>query len=87
MEDIFEDHALSLTAPVTHASAIAPNDAAELNQATRAIYVGIGGDLAIEMLDGGALVLTNVQGGVLYPFRIRRVLATGTTAAGLVGVY
>ena len=85
MADVFEDHTLSLTSPVTTADIISPSDVLDLNQATRALYVGVSGDVALEMLDGGSLVLANLQGGVLYPFRVKRVLATGTTASGLVG--
>lgn len=87
MEDVFEDHAASLTAPVTDAVALVPDDLADLTHVTRAIFVGVGGDARVVMQSGQTVTLVNLQAGVLYPFRIRRVLATGTTAAGLVGMH
>ena len=87
MNDVFEDHAQSLTSPVTAAETISPSDTTDLTQATRALYVGVGGELAVQMLSGDVVTLNNVQAGVLYPLRARRVMATGTTAAGLIGFY
>jgi hypothetical protein len=38
------------------------------------------------MVSGATVVFTGMQGGMIYPLRVARVLATGTTAAGLVGL-
>lgn len=87
MTDEFEHHAISLTAPVTASDTITPDDAIDLPHVTRAIYVGVGGTLVVRMQSGDVATLANVQPGVLYPLRVARVLAAGTTAAGLVGLY
>ena len=86
MQDEFEHHQVALTAPVTAAEAITPNDSTDLDHATRALYVGNGGAVAVEMLSGQTIVFVNLQPGVLYPLRLAKVLATGTTATGLVGL-
>lgn len=86
MQDDFADHANALTTPATKAEVIAPDDASELAHFTRAIYVGSGGNLSVVMLSGDAVTFSNLQGGVLYPIRVRQVLATGTTAAGILGL-
>lgn len=78
---------MSLTSPVTSSDVISPDDVLDLPHVTRAIYVGLGGNLVVRMLSGDEATLMNVQPGVLYPLRASRVLETGTTAAGLVGLY
>ncbi|WP_209426783.1 hypothetical protein [Pararhodobacter sp. SW119] len=86
MQDDFRRHETSLTAPAERAEAIVPSDSAELPRATRAIYVGGAGDLRVRMISGEAVTFAGMQAGMSYPLRLRQVLATGTTATGLVGL-
>ena len=86
MPDSFADHAVGLTAPAIRAEAIVPNDGADLIRATRAIFVGQTGNLRLRTVGGDIVTLANVQGGVIYPLRADRVLATGTTASDIVGL-
>jgi hypothetical protein len=86
MKDEFEDYATGLTAPARDASPITPDDANDLTAATRAVYVGVAGNLRVRMVSGQTVSFDAVQAGVVYPFRVARVLATGTTAAGIVGL-
>lgn len=86
MQDAFADHAVGLTAPATRPETITPDDNADLAHATRALYVGQGGDVRVRMISGDEVTLVNLQGGILYPLRVVRVFATGTTATGLVGL-
>lgn len=83
---LFGNHSPGLGAPAVGAFAITPG-AAEFAQWTRAIWVGTGGDIAVEFPDGTSAVFANVASGTLLPFRARRVLVAGTTAAGLIGLY
>ena len=87
MADLFENHAPALTAPAAGGAAIAPSDAADLPVVSRAIWVGAGGDLSVELADGGAVVLAGVAGGTLLPLRARAVRAAGTTAGALVALW
>ena len=87
MTDTFRHHGRSLTAPPDQAAAILPADGADLPCATRALYVAGGGDLRVRMLGGGEVTFAAVPGGVVLPLRVRRVLATGTSATGLVGLW
>lgn len=75
-----------LSAPALGAAAITPSDAGSLPDPVRAIYVGAGGNLRVRMLSGEVVTLAGVQGGAVYPLRVDQVLATGTTATGLVGL-
>jgi hypothetical protein len=87
MIDTFRSHSRTLTAPPEAAAAILPADTGELACATRAVYVGGGGDLRVRMLGGMVVTLAAVPGGSLLPLRIRQVLATGSTAHDLVGFW
>jgi hypothetical protein len=86
MKDEFRRHEAGLTSPAERAEAIVPSDAIDLPRATRALYVGQGGDVALRMVSGTTVTFTGMQGGMIYPLRVARVLASGTTAAGLVGL-
>lgn len=87
MTDEFEHHTPSLTSPVSAAIAISPSDTEDLSHVTRALFVGVGGELVVTMLSGDTATLSNVQPGVMYPLRVTRVHATGTTAAAVLGLY
>ncbi len=85
--DTLKHHAVGATAPVRHLIVITPSDYNDLAHVTRGIYVGTGGDLAVLAADDDvAVTLTAVAPG-WQPIQARRVLATGTTALGLVGGY
>lgn len=86
MTDEFSHFTETLTAPASAAHGITPDDAIALDFVTRALYVGQTGDVALELKSGDVVTLRNLQGGVIYPMRAVRVLATGTTAADLVGL-
>lgn len=67
------------------AFAIAPNDGVDLEIETRQIAVGAGGTLAVVMKSGRSVTFTAIAGQTLN-IKAVRVLATGTTATGLVGL-
>jgi hypothetical protein len=85
MPDNFANHAKGLESPASVAFAITPNDSTDLSQDTRGIYVGGDGNL-VARINGADITFTGVKGGAVYPIRVSRVLATGTTATGLVGL-
>ena len=85
MIDTFAKHTRSLTSPPEHAVTIVPADQ-DLARATRALYVGTGGDLAVRMLDGSSVTLLNVPSGTLLPLRVGRVLPA-STASGIIGLW
>ena len=86
MKDDFSTYTRNLTSPAVAAETVLPSDETDLSHATRALYVGQGGDLVVQLLSGDTVTLANVQSGTLYPMRVRRVLATGTTADLLIGL-
>lgn len=87
MPDNFASHTSSLNSPAAGAADITPADGVALAQATRAIYVGQGGDLRIRTVSGDVVTLAGTANGAVYPLRASEVFATGTTAASLVALF
>jgi len=85
--DPFTTYGVRPESPAINAAAVTPNDAADLTTASRAIYVGGAGNLTVVMLGGATITFTGVAAGTIYPLRVARVRATGTTATGLVALW
>jgi len=86
MADQFKYHSSGLDSPATRHFTVTPADGSDLANIPRALFIGGAGDVAIR--DGaGTDVTYTVPAGVLLPIRAVRVLATGTTATGIVGLY
>jgi hypothetical protein len=84
--DNFHDYSAGLTGPICGGFDILPDDAADIAQVTRAIMVSEVGSVSAVLKSGDVVTLPNLMAGVVYPFRIARVLATGTTATGIKGL-
>ena len=83
--DQFRHHAQSLESPATRIAEIVPSDTADLAFVTRAISVAQAGHLQV-VTSGGDTGRVFVAAGVPFPLRVSRILATGTTATGIVGL-
>ena len=80
----------------TIAEAVTPSDTV-VNQ-YKALYVGTGGNVSVNLLGGGtgsgnAVIFSNVPNGTLLPVHTYRVNATGnmggisTDASGIIGLF
>jgi len=67
--------------------AITAHDSNNISSPVRAIYVGVGGDVAVVGLDGTAVTFKNVPTGAILPVQAIRVNSTNTTATNMVGMY
>lgn len=86
MVDRFENHAVGLNSPAVRAVTITPNDAVEFSSPLRGYTVGGSGDVAVVFVDDTeSVVLPARIAGVNYGGRIKKILATGTTAITIVG--
>jgi len=74
IHDDFAGHAGGLSAPYVKGFAVTPSDDVDLPFRTRAIWVGDGGDLAVQWPDGTTTTFTAVPTGTLLPIRVDRVL-------------
>lgn len=83
--DLFAQHAPGLESPASRISEIVPNDATPLAFATRAIAVDTSGYVQVVTV-GGDTGRIFVTAGMPFPIRATHVMATGTTATGLVAL-
>lgn len=86
ISDSFNDFQSSLSSPVEGGFDVVPADGVDLAQVTRAVMVTTSGDLAVTLKSGDEIVLPGLTAGVIYPVRVSRIAATGTTAAGIKGL-
>lgn len=76
-----------ITAFPDMAVAITPHDTNDLSIPVT-VYCGTSGTVTCYPAnDASTPVTVTVQAGGFVPFRTQRILATGTTATGLIGVY
>lgn len=71
---------------ITQAVTVTPSDTDYL-PATTAIYVGVTGDLAVEMLDGATVTFAGLAANIFHPISVKRIKSTGTTATGIIAGY
>lgn len=73
--------------PARTGFAVTPSDTVNIPEGTRGLYVGASGDVAVILLDDTtSVVFTGLAAGIIHPIAAKRVLSTGTTATGIVGV-
>ena len=88
MTDSFSNSADAVSAPARRAAAVTPSDSVALADIPKALYVGTGGTIVMQGVDGGGdQSWANLPSGTIVPFRARYVRATGTTAADLLALY
>lgn len=74
---------LALITPAGSAATITPNDGANLPSNCKAVSVGSAGNITVDFVTNGTgVTLFSVQPGV-WPYQIKKVYATGTTATSL----
>jgi hypothetical protein len=86
MPDRFQNSSPSLSGPATHGFAVTPHDTNVLSETTRALYVGAAGTLAVVMASGASVTFSGLASGTVLPVRATKVMATGTTAADILGL-
>lgn len=75
------------TSGFVDSEAITPSDSVNLTKGvSRAIWVGIGGDISGELASGTTVLLKNVQSGYLLVGQFNRINSTNTTATNLVSL-
>ncbi|NQX94812.1 MAG: hypothetical protein HRT64_07845 [Erythrobacter sp.] len=85
--DPFSNTLESVVAPASDCFAITPHDTDDLPKATKALFIGVGGDVVLQPVSGsGDITFRNLPDGSVLDVRVRAIRATGTTAANLVGL-
>jgi hypothetical protein len=89
MTDNYEFKGDDVSAPARRCIAVTPTDNDDLGVVTKAIFVGVQGDVSLVPVDNPdnvGVVFRNVPAGSWLPVRARRVRATGTTATNLIAL-
>jgi hypothetical protein len=78
---------IMVTRPADTAFAVTPNNSTDLATPTRGVYVGVSGDLKVDLVGGSTeITFVGLAGGVIHPIQARRIYATGTSATNIVGI-
>jgi len=78
-------HTANATVAAHSATVVTPSDST-LIPTTRALYVGVGGNIAVQMSDDENIItFTNVPVGIL-PIQVIKVMSTNTTATGIIAL-
>jgi hypothetical protein len=80
--DRFADMSKTPTAPAASLAEVVPDDDTDLETVTVALNVATAGTVRVTMADGsvGSVFIT---AGSVFPMRVKRIWATGTTATGI----
>lgn len=83
--DLYPREGSVLSAPVTRAFTITPHNTDEIDYVTTGVLCTVAGNAAVYFRNSSSSVTLALLAGVVYPFRLTRVLSTGTTAT-LIGL-
>jgi hypothetical protein len=87
MTDLYQGVGDDLDGPASRLRAVTPSDSAPLPIASKALYVGGAGSIAIIAVnDTAPVTLAGVPAGSVLRIRATQVMATNTTASGIVAL-
>jgi len=88
--DRFEQYSGSMAAvsdgPYSDAQTVTPHDTNELTYVSRALYIGVVGDVTLVTLKGTTVLFKAVPAGSVIRIRAKQVKATGTTATQILAL-
>lgn len=67
--------------------AVTPHDTNELTAVSRALWIGVAGNVVVVTANGTTLTLKGASAGQVIPIRVKQVRATNTTATDIVALY
>lgn len=73
--------------PIQSATTITPDDMTELSNPCLGFIVNGAGTVAVDMIRNGTNIQFNCLVGIVYPFRVTKIYATGTSATGITVLY
>ena len=90
-QERFVNTTTGITAPGSRAFAVTPSNTGDFTSdagtfVTRALYVGVAGDITADVVGLGTNILFTAVTNGIFPMQVTRVYATGTTATGIVGI-
>lgn len=85
MVDDFDGYGSSLDSPGTNAESVVPNDDSDLSRVSRALWIGVAGNVKLTTLGGDTVVFVGAQGWM--PLRVSRIHSDETTASAIISVW
>lgn len=83
----FSMRAESPTGSASLVISVTPSDVDDLARGlTRAVFVGGAGDVCVVDAEGNQAIISSAS-HQYHPIKIRKILASGTTAAGILALY
>lgn len=87
MANELQTRAAGLESPAQNAAAITPNDSTDLTNYARALYVGVTGDIVVDLVQSGSSITIKAAPVGILPISVKRVRSTGTTATNLLALW
>lgn len=88
--DTTKDNFETRESPAKGGAAITPHDTNELATHSRSLYIGDisgGAGLKVTFINDDVVTFAGLLAGVTYPFQVKIVWSTGTTATSIVALY
>ena len=86
--DTFRQQPETEWSPATSSASVTPNDNDELAFLTRALYVGVGGNVKVKLRDDStAVIFVGVAEGSVLPLQVKQVFDTDTTATNIIALW
>jgi hypothetical protein len=82
----YANNAGSAIGPAAMLRTVTPHDVDELEFVANGIVAATAGTIAIVAQEDASPVALTVNAGQVYPIRARKIMATGTTATGIVAL-
>lgn len=76
-----------LNSPADNATEVTPNDTTPLAYVSRALYIGVTGNLSVTMQGGGNVTFVGLPAGTVLPVRVTHVRSSSTTASSIINLY
>lgn len=87
MADLYAGSGDDLLSPASRAAAVTKSDTADLPTASKRLWVGGAGNIAMITVGGDTVTYTSIPAGTYLNVRAARVLSTNTTATNIVAEY
>lgn len=85
--DNYSSLPVTFASPAVGAVAVTPSDSVNLSKISRGLYIGGGGNVSVEFVDGTVATFVGVGSGGGLGVRVVKVRATGTTATNIINMY
>lgn len=68
------------------AASVTLSDSAEI-PVTRSLFIGVGGNVQVQMADGQTVIFKNTNTGSILPVQVTKVFTTNTTATDIIALF